>query len=694
MKQFIKKIKETNYIDYIKKEIIPKINIKNFKNYVKTDLLILYFILGAILNSSLLRFFTVKNFFDLKPFVADLAFILAVGGLSYFVKKNRRYTYFLVWSIIMTALCIINSIYYTFYSSFVSASLLSTSVFALKVTDAIAKNVFHPKDVLFLWFPIMLIVTNRKFLKTKYYSKKQNIGNKNIRAVNLFVISAILGGVFYTSLTPLEVGRLSKQWNREFLVAKFGLYIYHINDLVKIVEPKVNTLFGHDKAARIFREFYDAKKDLERPKNKYTNIFEGKNIIGIHAESMQSFLMGLEFNDEEVTPTLNKLAKEGMHFTNYYTQVGVGTSSDTEFTLATSLLPNSNGTVFVSYWDREYVTIPKLLKEKGYYTFSMHGNNGTFWNRIIMHDKMGYDKFYHKSYYDIDDKIGFGLSDVSFFRQVIPIISDIKEKGNTPFYGTIITLSNHTPFSDVDLYGEFPVDTTVTITDPETDEEIEVTRDYMEGTKMGNYIKSAHYADGAMGQFIEALKESGLAEDTVVVIYGDHDARLPRSDFNRLYNYDPETDTILEEEDPNFKKVDYYQYELDRKVPLIIWTADKKYKKEIDTVMGTYDVLPTLGNMFGFYSPYQLGTDIFSTDDNIVVFPNSNWLTNKVYYNAQRAEYKLLKDEPISEDYIQIRNDYADSILEVSNALILYDLIKKEKEQEKINLEIKGQTYE
>lgn len=689
MKKIIKKI---NLKKYINKKMISKLNIKNFKKYVNTDLLVLYFIIGAIVNSSLLRFFTVKNFFDLKPLIADLAFIFVISGFSYFVKK-RRYTYFLVWSIIITALCVINSIYYTFYSSFVSASLISTSVFALKVTDAIAKNVFHPKDLLFLWFPIMLIITNHKFIKAKYYIKKQNLGNKKHRAVNLFVVSIILGSIFFISLTPLEMSRLNKQWNREFLVAKFGLYIYHINDLVKILEPKVNTLFGHDKAAKTFREFYDARKDIERPTNKYTNIFEGKNIIGIHAESMQSFLMGLEFNGREVTPTLNRLAREGMHFTNYYTQVSVGTSSDTEFTLATSLLPTSSGTVFVSYWDREFVTIPKLLKEKGYYTFSMHGNNGTFWNRIVMHDRMGYDKFYHKSYYDIDEVIGFGLSDKSFFRQVIPIIQEIKEK-NTSFYGTLIMLSHHTPFSDVELYGEFPVNVTATITDPETNEEIEVTRDYMEGTKMGNYIKSAHYADEALGQFIDSLIESGLAENTVVVIYGDHDARLPRSDFNRLYNYDPYTDEILDEEDPNFKKVDYYQYELDRKVPFIIWTADKQFRKEIDTVMGTYDVLPTLGNMFGFYSPYQLGTDIFSTDDNIVVFPNSNWLTNKVYYNAQKAEYKLLKDEPISEDYIEVRNEHADSLLEVSNALILYDLIRKEREQEKINLEIKGQTNE
>ena len=113
-------------------------------------------------------------------------------------------------------------------------------------------------------------------------------------------------------------------------------------------------------------------------------MFEGKNLLMIHAESIQQFVFDLSFNDLEVTPNLNRLAKEGLNFSNFYSQVGVGTSSDTEFTLNTSLMPSTSGTVFVSYWNREYITIPKLLKEKGYYSFSMHGNKGDMWNRMVM----------------------------------------------------------------------------------------------------------------------------------------------------------------------------------------------------------------------------------------------------------------------------------------------------------------------
>ena len=73
--------------------------------------------------------------------------------------------------------------------------------------------------------------------------------------------------------------------------------------------------------------------------------------------------------------------------------------------------------------------------------------------------------------------------------------------------------------------------------------------------------------------------KKGLLENTVFVLYGDHDARLPRNDYERLYNYDKTTDDILDKEDPNYKEYDSYQYELGRKVPFIIWTKNMKDTK-------------------------------------------------------------------------------------------------------------------
>lgn len=205
----------------------------------------------------------------------------------------------------------------------------------------------------------------------------------------------------------------------------------------------------------------------------------------------------------------------------------------------------------------------------------------------------------------------------------------------------------------------------------------------MEGTKLGNYFKSVHYADEALGEFFAQLEQENLLDNTVIVLYGDHDARLPIEDYVRLFNYNTTTDEVLSSDDPNYINFDEYQYELNRKVPFIIWSKEtqESLHKTVSNVMGMYDVMPTLGNMFGFYNKYQLGHDIFDIQDqNIVVFPNGNWVTNKVYYNAQKNAYLPLKEEAISEEYIQQCNDYISQILSTSNSLIVFDLIKKEQE--------------
>lgn len=671
-------------LDKVKKRImklIKQIKSLDYKGYMNTNILFLCTSISAIFNAWLLRVFTVGNVFEIKPFFGDVSLVLLICAFGYLFKAKKQIIYFISVSIFFTIICVVNCSYYTFYQSFASISLLSTSLQLLDFGEDAAKTIVNYRDFIFIWQPIFIFIMHKILTKRKYYKYVEPIEIGKNRFIATSLASFVTFLLFATMLTSLDMGRLIKQWNREFLVAKFGVYIYQVNDIFRSLEPKINTLFGYDKSIQNVKSYYE-NRDNDVSLNKYTNIFEGKNVIMIHAESMQQFLIDLEFDGREVTPVLNRLFKEGLSFNNFYSQVSAGTSSDTEFTLSTSILPVSSGTVFNGYFDRRYVTIPNLLKDKGYYTFSMHGNNGTFWNRIVMHERLGYDKFFHKSSYEIDEKIVLGLSDKSFFRQSIPKIKEISEN-NEKFYATMIMLTNHTPFDEVDKYGEFPVTKKVEIENEFGGKET-IDSNYLEGSMIGNYIKSAHYADEAIGEFIQGLDNEGLLENTVVVIYGDHDARLSKKEYKLFYNYDPTTDDILSEDDPNYKDIDYYSYELNRKVPFIIWTKDKQVSGQVDQVMGMYDVLPTLGNMLGIRSEYALGSDIFSKEDNMVVFPNGNWLTNKIYYNSQKQEYLPLIKDAISESYIEENTNKAERIVSVSNDLIVYDYIRHKEETEKL----------
>ena len=102
--------------------------------------------------------------------------------------------------------------------------------------------------------------------------------------------------------------------------------------------------------------------------------------------------------------------------------------------------------------------------------------------------------------------------------------------------------------------------------------------------------------------------------------------------------------------------------------------------------MGMIDVMPTLSNMLGLKPKYALGNDIMNLDNNVVPFPNGNWVTNDIYYNSQKDEYKVINPNAvIDKDTITKNSEIASKKLEVSNDIILYDLIKNENKEERLD---------
>ena len=654
--------------------------IKNFmkEHYVaffKRIPLLFCFIITAWFNTLLLRIITVGNFYYFKPLFADLGMLFIFSSFMFLFKTDRRRKrYLIVLSVILSIICVIHSVYYTYYSSFASVSLLATSTFVVDVGDAVVEQVLRFTDLIYLWQPIFVYYY---YFREKRRDKKIKVKDVDVSRrfsfLHMFLTGAVILGVTSIFMTKVEWGRFGKMWNRESVVSSFGIYTYQINDIFQSWEPKINNLFGHDKAFKKVNDYYNERNNSFE-KNDYSNIFEGKNVIVIHAESLQTFTLNKSFNDVEVAPNLNRISKEGIYFSNYYSQVGVGTSSDAEFTFSTSLMPSSNGTVFVNYFDRQYMSIQQSFKDKGYYVFSMHGNTGDFWNRATMHKNLGYDNFYSKSSFDIDETIGLGISDKSFFKQSVLKIKEISEKEKKPFYGTLITLTNHTPWSDLKLMDEYDVSWTVNI------DGNDVKRDYLNGTILGDYLRSVHYMDQAIGLFIEEMDAAGLLDNTVIVIYGDHDARISKKNYNLMYNYDPYTDSILEEGDEGYRDYNEYEYRMDKKVPFIIWSKDKSLSKEIKTPTGMIDAAPILENLFGVRrNQYQLGHDVLGKKmtDNTVVFVDGSYVTDKIYYNGQNGEFYPINGEAVDREYINVNSSNADNMIDISNDIITYNLIKE-----------------
>ncbi len=662
-------------------------NKKSFITFILTNRLFMSFVLILTLETSLLSILTggIESF-GFEPLFFNFAIIVLIGALGYLFKPKKQYRYFQIMLSIITAICIINGIYYAFYNSYVTIGLLSNLGQVNTVTDAVFDKL-SPLHVIYIIFPVLFYLINRILKKHNYFNYVSKIENGKKNFATVMLVGVIFLCINIITLTSTDISRLIKQWNREYIVDRYGILAYQINDIVQSTRSQLFSYFGYDEAAQRFIEYFSTNK-LEVSSNKYTGIFKDKDVILVHMESMMSMFVDLKINGQEVTPNLNKLVREGLYFSNFYPEIGVGTSSDTEFTLSSSLMPALSGTVFVNYYDRDYVTLQKMLKQNGYYTFSMHGNSSGMWNRASMHPSLGYETFYSKDYFDVtkENSIGLGISDHDFFMQAIEHLKTI-ESEHDKYMGTLITLTNHTPWDGGEAYGEFPLSATVERLNEETGLMETVEDKYLEDTRLGNYIRSVHYADKCLGEFIDSLYTNDLLNDAVLVFYGDHDAKLATKEYNYLFNYSLKLGRLLTEEDEGYINYDYYANELNRKTPLVIWTKDKRHVKEVDYYMGMIDVQPTLGNMLGLYNPYALGNDIFEIKhNNTIVFPNGNFLTESVYYNNSKGEYKVLKDSVIiDETYIQKNKEYAEKILELSNDIIVYDLIKTE--GEKINSE-------
>ena len=422
---------------------------------VRENPLLITLIAMSIFSDWFLRVLTVGGAFKIKPILVNAALMLLVSALIMLLSGRHRKRVYGIVLFLVTALNISNYLYYTHFYTFLSAGIFKQ---AKQLTDM--KNnlttTLNFKVLLFLIPMVIYYVIAKKLEKQGHFAQGNDKQSAKIDMISAFTLGTALLIVMSFTLTDTDISRFKKQWNREYLVEEFGVYSYATADLIKTVTvPRTVEADYEDYDEKV--QALIAKNTDNQSTNRYTNVLEGKDLYVIHYESVQTFAMDLAFADGEVTPFLNKLSRESLFFNNFYPQHSVGTSSDSEFTFSTSLYPINNRTVFIDHADKEYSTIQKLLGEKGYHVMSMHANNGAFWNRNIMHETLGYHEFVEKLSYEINDEdiVGLGLNDMAFYKQSVQMLKERKEKENKPIMATLISLSNHYPFDELDVYGEF-----------------------------------------------------------------------------------------------------------------------------------------------------------------------------------------------------------------------------------------------
>ncbi len=366
-------------------------------------------------------------------------------------------------------------------------------------------------------------------------------------------------------------------------------------------------------------------------KNEYTGLFEGKNLIFITAEAFTA-----EAIDEELTPTLYRMATKGIQFTDYYQPAGAGTTGG-EYQNLFGMLATSGGNSVKNTQDHyNYMTMGNQLGLLGYQGAAFHNGTASFYDRHLTHNNLGYSDGYFALGNGLEKMVtGNSSSDITLFKDTLPLYFD-----KTPFNLYYMTISGHSPYMGGYAYKYW--------NDVSGLEHLDLVK---------GYLSTQMELDRAMEWTISALEEQGIADDTVIVISADHfpygldDASLGLGypNLEDLYG-----GTIKNEFDRDHNRLIIWSGCLEDSAPIIV-----------DTPTESIDILPTLLNLYGVKYDSRLlpGRDVFSDAMPLVYYTNNAWRT-------QLGTYIYGTFTPV--DGVEIPDGYVKSVTNIVKNKISY----------------------
>ena len=573
----------------------------------------------------------------LNPLGSAMLFL----GFSFFFKGRGKYTLLVIFYTLMSFLLYANTVYYRFFSDFITLPTFTQTQNFGDLGGSVI-SLLKPYDILFLVDVLLLIYL---CLSKKTQKDNSRIGYKK----------AITGIAFVLAISTLNLGLanidrpqlLTRGFDRSYIVKYLGMYNYTIYDATETIKASSQrVLADSDDMTEIINY---TKSNYGESNPEYFGAAKEMNVIYIHLESFQNFLMNYKINGEEVTPFLNALIKDPntLYFDNFFHQTAQGKTSDAEFMLENSLFGLPQGSAFITKGQNTYQAAPAILKESGYSSAVFHGNNGTFWNRNEIYKSFGYDHFFDANYYDTtvgEDMAEYGLLDKPFFEQSLDYIKALPQ----PFYSKFITVGNHYPYKmDQNL---------TTIDKADTGD-----------SSVDDYFQTARYADEAIEQFICELQKSGLYDNSMLVFYGDH--------YGISENHNKAMEQIIG------KEITPYESTNLQRVPLIIHVPGMKGGIN-HTYGGQIDLLPTLLHLLGIDSQnyVHFGTDLLSKEhNNVVTFRNGDYVTPTIYSideNFYDATTGLpLDDDNQLEKAIEYKKE-VDKKLQLSDKVVNGDLLR------------------
>ncbi|MFO7969061.1 MAG: LTA synthase family protein [Bacillota bacterium] len=574
-----------------------------------------------------------------RVFIFTLSYSLILLIFLRFIPRKIFKGFSLLLIIFITFFYFAQDIYYRVLSGFFSFALAGDAHTGIAFLGRVIKNIdwIHLLYLLPIILGVLLFIKYRKTSIPKkfiFFNSAYDFFNSMIIAILLFTT------VVHTIPKNTDIFINSPYVYSDFdfyqeipsayqTIDKFGVMTYFQRDISSTFKENPDESSLYDE----IKEYLETKTEHEA--NGYTDYFKDKNFIMIMAESFDTIAI-----DPSLTPNLYNLQQNSWNFDNYYSPLYFRNTADTEFMSQTGFYTHKNSLLTTqTYRDNLFPdTLPKLFADKGYETYAFHNYTDYFYPRSeFLPSTIGYDEYYGAKRLDMLEYKGGVItnhnwqSDLELMEETMDILTE----KNEPFFSYILTVSGHLPYNSRHPIAEKNIDIIRNIF-IEEDREMPI-NDIL-------YYHAANYElDLAVGYLMNRLEQENMADDTVIMIFGDHYAYgIDQGDIAQ-YDETKELDSPI-----SFQRVPMMIYH-----PNII--ANEK-----SHVFASIDIMPTVANIFGLDLNYKpiLGKDIFGDQRRAVFFSNGSILTDNFFYDLELEEYTFFDDELTEEEAFIFVNEY------------------------------------
>ncbi len=533
---------------------------------------------------SLYARYEITGSIELTGGATEFSFLFLIVLFTTIFRNKMSSFFFVVINIIGSLFLLTAAMYFDYYNAIFTYKSMAQAGQLGEIRTSVYALFKYEYLLFFADFPFLFL------LQKKVTRRNIQIGAKKFLILVTINFIILFWGFYRSSQAISELSKYNS----------LGLFAYQLMD----VASETGLLFKEEK--NITPDLVKSSKPSQlNAELQLRGSAKNKNLIIVQLESVQSFLLNKRIGGAEITPNLNKLIQESYFFPNFYTQVGKGNTSDAEFLINSSIYALGSEPMSTAIAGKEVPSLPRKLKQAGYYSATFHANEVSFWSRKEMYEALGFDGYFDQEYFGTEDYIAYGVSDEILYKKTVEKLASLKDE---KFYAHIIALSSHYPYDLPKTKNKY------TITLPE---------DY-NGSIVGSYIKSVSYADYAFGKLIEELKKSGLYDDSLIVVYGDHQGVQTQN----------EKDTALVNEIIGH---DYHPILDHLNVPLIVKVPFQK-GKIVNSVGGLVDVYPTIANLLGLDLGEEIifGIDLINTKTNTIGFrfyaPTGTFVTSQYAY--------------------------------------------------------------